>query len=136
MSVYSSKPDSVLRKAKDLYSLGKPRTALKALDGLLWNKQYRQWQPTHEKIMCFYVDLAVQYRINIKLILVQYRTICSTVQLASLEKVLKYYQKLCEDKVESVQASHQITLVQIDDLDENTPDDIINTAYSMNGMYS
>jgi len=130
MSSHYAKPENALRKASDLLSIRKPKAALRTLDVILTSKRHRQWQPTHEQIMIMYLDLAVNQRQNVKDALVQYRLICQAAQAQSLEKILRHYIQLSQQKVAKIQNRSGVNIQAIEDLDETTPDDLIAAAFS------
>ncbi len=83
--------------------LGKESQALKTLHHILTSKRYKTWQPTHEKIMETYIELAVSLRKNVKDAFVQYRIICHQQNIPSLKDVLEKYRKMAEDKADEAQ---------------------------------
>ena len=105
MSTHFAKPENALRKAKDLVRVSKPHAALKTLHSILLSKRFRQWTVTHEKIIQFYIDLAVEHRRSVKDALIQYRSICQQTNSASLDKVLRYYKQVATDKLNAVEVA-------------------------------
>jgi translation initiation factor 3 subunit A len=72
-----------------------------------------------EPIMLKYLTLCVELKRShvAKEGLYQYRNICQTVNVASLEKVVREYLSMAEKKTESARAESHQTVIDIDDLD-------------------
>jgi len=138
MSQHYAKPENALRKAQDLVAVGKPGAAIKTMHQILINRRYRLWSNTHEKIMLYYLDLSVSLRRSVKDGLVQYRMICGQAQTASMERVLKHYQKLAEERADAAaKQAEQInasataavdSVRDVEDLEEASPEALQHAA--------
>jgi translation initiation factor 3 subunit A len=103
----------------------KPGRALDALYDFIKSKRLRASNYSEkvlEPIMLKYLTLCVDLKKShvAKEGLYQYRNICQTVNVASLEKVVREYLAMAEKKTENArEASHQAVqaVVAIDDLD-------------------
>ena len=140
MSSHFAKPENALSKAQTLVSIGKPSAALKTLQGILSARRYRLWTPTHEEIMYLYIQVAVGLRRNVKDALLQYRMICQPTQMASLERVMRRYQQTAEEKANEAQAkaaeataAESTVSIDVDDLEEDSPESIMLAAMSGEG---
>ena len=148
MSSHFAKPENALRKARDLVRVSKESSALKTLHNILISKRFRLWQPTHEQIMYLYIELAVDLRRNVKDALIQYRSICQQ-NIASLDKVLRHYRQLAQQKTAEAEAKAAAEGVQLDqeiggaqpsaaaiggdDDDETSPESLLSLALSGEG---
>ncbi len=113
MSSHYAKPESALRKAKEFVRVNKESSALKTLQTIITSKRFRPWQPTHEKFVLYYIELAVNLRRNVKDALLQYRNIAQTNNLPSVEKTLRFYRELATQKVEEAELEAKNTTGEI-----------------------
>lgn len=82
-------PEAVLNRAVNMLDLGSETDAWVVLSKFLSSKK-RGWRTTHENMMDLFIDLSISLQRNPKDGFIQYKMICSTLHLDSLEK------KLCQ----------------------------------------
>ncbi|XP_057379990.1 eukaryotic translation initiation factor 3 subunit A-like [Daphnia carinata] len=136
MSRFYQRPENALKRANEFIEVGKPIRALDALAEVIKSKKYRSTtysEKVLEPIMIKYLELCVDLKkaYMAKEGLFQYRNMCQSVNVASLENVVRFYLNLAEEKTEAArQESHQ-AVVDIDDLDNvATPESILLSAVS------
>eukprot|EP00189_Rhodosorus_marinus_P010280 CAMPEP_0184745962 /NCGR_PEP_ID=MMETSP0315-20130426/8574_1 /TAXON_ID=101924 /ORGANISM="Rhodosorus marinus, Strain UTEX LB 2760" /LENGTH=929 /DNA_ID=CAMNT_0027218337 /DNA_START=98 /DNA_END=2887 /DNA_ORIENTATION=+ len=103
------KPEYALDRADQLISVGQEETALMALYNIITDntQKKRQWNVKYEGIMVKLMELCVKNRRQtlIKEALHKYRALCSTQNVASLEKVVRYLVKEGISKAEEARRS-------------------------------
>jgi len=136
MSRFYQRPENALKRANEFIEVGKPTRALDALAEVIKSKKYRSTtysEKVLEPIMTKYLELCVDLKkaYMAKEGLFQYRNMCQSVNVASLENVVRYYLNLAEEKTEAArQESHQ-AVIDVDDLDNvATPESILLSAVS------
>lgn len=100
-----ARPENALKRADELENVGQKQAALQALHDVVTSKRHRTWSKTYESIMFKLIDLCVEMkkRNQAKEALMQYRNMCQTVAINSLEEVIKYYLKKATEKAEEAQ---------------------------------
>ena len=135
MSRFNQKPENALKKANEFIDVGKPSRALETLYDVLKSKRNRT-APTNrilEPIMLKYLELCVELRKShsAKEGLFQYRNMCQTTNVASLEFVVKRYLELAEQKTAQSRKESNQAVLDVDDLDNiPTPEGILMRAVS------
>ncbi|CAG0920222.1 unnamed protein product [Notodromas monacha] len=130
------RPENALRRAEEFLDVDKPSRALDALYDFIKSKRLRASNLSEkvlEPIMLKYLTLCVDLKRShiAKEGLYQYRNICQSVNVASLEKVVREYLSMAEKKTETArEASHQ-AVIDIDDLDNViSPESLLLSAVS------
>jgi translation initiation factor 3 subunit A len=134
MSTFA-KPENALKRAEELINVGQKQDALQALHDLITSKRYRAWQKTHEKIMFKYIELCVDMQRGryAKDGLIQYRIICTQVNVNSLEEVIKHFMDLSTKRAELARSQAQALeeALDVDDLEaDRRPEDLMMSVVS------
>ncbi len=108
------RPENALKRSEELENVGQKNAALQVLHDVITGKRHRAtwtWSKTYEQIMFKHIDLVVEMRKRFygKEALSQYRNLCQTVNVASLEEVIKYYLKKASDKAEEAQSKAAVS---------------------------
>ncbi|CAB0010643.1 unnamed protein product, partial [Nesidiocoris tenuis] len=135
MARYSQRPENALKRANEFIDVGKPSRALETLYEVFRNKKwaYTWSESLLEPIMFKYLDLCVELKKSIiaKEGLFQYRNMFQSVNVGSLENVIRGYLRMAEEKTESAREKSQQAVIDIDDLDNlATPESILLSAVS------
>ncbi|KAK7792189.1 hypothetical protein R5R35_005144 [Gryllus longicercus] len=138
MARYGQRPENALKRANEFIEVGKPARALDALYEVFRNKKWAcTWtESVLQPIMFKYLDLCVELKKShiAKEGLFQYRNMFQSVNVGSLEKVIRFYLKMAEDRTEAAREQSQQAVVDIDDLDMlQTPESILLSAVSGEG---
>ncbi|KAL5719409.1 Eukaryotic translation initiation factor 3 subunit A [Ranunculus cassubicifolius] len=131
MSTFTN-PENALKRAEELEKVDQKAAALAALHDLITSKRYRgSWQKILERIMFKYVELCVDLR-NGSLAkdgLIQYRYVCQSVNVGSLEEVIKHFLQLSSERVENAKSKVQAledAALDVDDLEaDKRPEDLM-----------
>uniref|UniRef100_A0A1B6EIE9 Eukaryotic translation initiation factor 3 subunit A n=1 Tax=Cuerna arida TaxID=1464854 RepID=A0A1B6EIE9_9HEMI len=135
MARYGQRPENALKRANEFIEVGKPARALDTLYEVFKNKKwaYNWSESVLEPIMFKYLDLCVELKKShiAKEGLFQYRNMFQSVNVGSLENVIRGYLKTAEDRTEAAREQSQQAVVDIDDLDNlATPESILLSAVS------
>ncbi|KIJ45509.1 hypothetical protein M422DRAFT_29646 [Sphaerobolus stellatus SS14] len=131
-----SKPETVLKQAEGLISVGQSHAALQSLTEMFSSKRFRSTPlASLEPIMLRYIELCVDMRKGrtAKEGLMQYKNIAQNTSVASVEVVIKYFVQLADQKVQEAQekADKAVALTDVDDLEASeTPESILLGAVS------
>lgn len=131
-----SKPETVLKQAEGLVSVGQSHAALQSLTEMFSSKRFRSTPlASLEPIMLRFVELCVDMRKGrtAKEGLMQYKNIAQNTSVASIEVVIKRFVQLADAKVQEAQekADKAVALVDVDDLEASeTPEGILLGAVS------
>ncbi|KAF8527868.1 hypothetical protein BU17DRAFT_38847 [Hysterangium stoloniferum] len=131
-----SKPETVLKQAEGLISVGQSHAALQSLTEMFSSKRFRSTPlASLEPIMIRFVELCVDMRKGrtAKEGLMQYKNIAQNTSVASIEVVIKRFVQLADAKVQEAQekADKAVALVDVDDLEASeTPEGILLGAVS------
>lgn len=100
-----ARPENALKRSEELENVGQKNAALQVLHDIITSKKHRTWSKTYESIMFRHIDLVVAMRKRNygKEALMQYRNMCQSVNINSLEEVIKYYLKKASEKAEEAQ---------------------------------
>lgn len=136
MAPFVAKPETVLKQADGLISVGQYDAALQSLTEMFATKKFRNTPlASLEPIMIRFIGLCVDLRQGrtAKEGLMQYKNIAQNSSVASIEVVIKKFIELCDEKVEKAQeqANKIIGLADVDDLEASeTPESILLGAVS------
>ncbi|XP_049807625.1 eukaryotic translation initiation factor 3 subunit A [Schistocerca nitens] len=135
MARYVQRPENALKRANEFIEVGKPARALDTLYEVFRNKKwaYNWSESVLEPIMFKYLDLCVELKKShiAKEGLFQYRNMFQSVNVSSLENVIRGYLRTAEERTESAREQSQQAVVDIDDLDMlATPESILLSAVS------
>lgn len=135
MSRYSQRPENALKRANEFLEVGRPGRALDTLYEVFRNKKwaYNWSESVLEPIMFKYLELCVDLKKShiAKEGLFQYRNMFQSVNVGSLENVIRGYLKSAEERTEAAREQSQQAVVDIDDLDNlATPESILLSAVS------
>jgi translation initiation factor 3 subunit A len=131
-----SKPETVLKQAEGLVSVGQTHAALQSLTEMFSSKRFRSAPlASLEPIMVRFVELCVDMRKGrtAKEGLMQYKNIAQNSNVASIEVVISKFLQLADAKVQEAQAKaeQQVALTDVDDLEATeTPESILLGAVS------
>lgn len=155
MARYGQRPENALKRANGMYfsqsiwlttfflyakqyfsfhpefiEVGKPARALDTLQEVFRNKKwaYNWSESVLEPIMFKYLDLCVELKKShiAKEGLFQYRNMFQSVNVGSLENVIRGYLRMAEEKTENAREQSAQAVVDIDDLDNlATPESIL-----------
>ncbi|KAF7994771.1 hypothetical protein HCN44_004243 [Aphidius gifuensis] len=119
----------------EFIEVGKPARALDTLQEVFRNKKWTYSWPESvlEPIMFKYLDLCVDLKKShiAKEGLFQYRNMFQSVNVGSLENVIRGYLRMAEEKTDNARKQSQQAVVDIDDLDMlATPESILLSAVS------
>ncbi|CAG9538670.1 unnamed protein product, partial [Cercopithifilaria johnstoni] len=117
---FFQKPETALKRAHELISVGKEMDALETLHDTIKSKRHKQWTKTHEAIMLKHMELCVSLRRPhvAKDALFQYKTLTQQVAIKSLETVIQRFLELAQQKTEEAQKTSIEKVEEIDDLDQ------------------
>ncbi|KAL1498328.1 hypothetical protein ABEB36_009141 [Hypothenemus hampei] len=136
MARYGQRPENALKRANEFIEVGKPARALDTLQEVFRNKKwaYNNWsESVLEPIMFKYLDLCVELKKShiAKEGLFQYRNMFQSVNVGSLENVIRGYLRMAEEKTENAREQSAQAVIDIDDLDNlATPESILLSAVS------
>ncbi|XP_046475100.1 eukaryotic translation initiation factor 3 subunit A [Neodiprion pinetum] len=135
MARYGQRPENALKRANEFIEVGKPARALDTLQEVFRNKKwtYNWSESVLEPIMFKYLDLCVELKKShiAKEGLFQYRNMFQSVNVGSLENVIRGYLRMAEEKTEAARKQSQQAVIDIDDLDNlATPESILLSAVS------
>ncbi|XP_014252767.1 eukaryotic translation initiation factor 3 subunit A [Cimex lectularius] len=135
MARYSQRPENALKRANEFIDVGKPARALDTLYEVFRNKKwaYNWSESLLEPIMFKYLDLCVELKKSLiaKEGLFQYRNMFQSVNVGSLENVIRGYLRMAEEKTESAREQSHQAVIDIDDLDNvATPESLLLRAVS------
>ncbi|XP_046383797.1 eukaryotic translation initiation factor 3 subunit A isoform X2 [Ischnura elegans] len=135
MARYGQRPENALKRANEFIEVMKPARALDTLYEVFRNKKwaYNWSESVLEPIMFKYLDLCVELKKShvAKEGLFQYRNMFQSVNVGSLENVIRFYLRTAEERTEAAREQSQQAVVDIDDLDNlATPESILLSAVS------
>ncbi|XP_063232986.1 eukaryotic translation initiation factor 3 subunit A [Bacillus rossius redtenbacheri] len=135
MARYGQRPENALKRANEFIEVGKPARALDTLYEVFRNKKWAySWsESVLEPIMFKYLDLCVELKKShiAKEGLFQYRNMFQSVNVSSLENVIRGYLRTAEERTEAAREQSQQAVVDIDDLDMlATPESLLLSAVS------
>ncbi|KAF4622265.1 hypothetical protein D9613_009488 [Agrocybe pediades] len=130
-----SKPETVLKQAEGLVSVGQTHAALQSLTEMFSSKRFRLTPLTSlEPIMNRFIELCVDMRKGrtAKEGLMQYKNIAQNTSVQSIENVVNRFIQLADAKVREAQEKAAVkSAVDIDDLEASeTPESILLGAVS------
>lgn len=130
-----SKPETVLKQAEGLVSVGQTHAALQSLTEMFSSKRFRSTPLTSlEPIMHRFIELCVELRKGrtAKEGLMQYKNIAQNTSVQSIETVITRFVQLADVKVKEAQEKAAVkSAVEIDDLEASeTPESILLGAVS------
>lgn len=130
-----SKPETVLKQAEGLVSVGQANAALQSLTEMFSSKRFRTTPIAQlEPIMIRFVELCVDMRKSrtAKEGLMQYKNIAQNTSVGSIEVVIKKFISLADAKVQEAQEkAERAVAIEIDDLEASeTPESILLGAVS------
>ena len=131
-----SKPETVLRQAEGLISVGQTHAALQSLTEMFNSKRFRSTPVASlEPIMLRFIELCVDLHKGrtAKEGLMQYKNITQNTSVSSIELVIQRFIDLSNQKVQEAQAkaSQVVAIVDVDDLEASeSPEDILLSAVS------
>lgn len=105
-----ARPENALQRAEELLNVGQNKQALQVLHDTITNKKHRTWSKTFEEVMIKLVELAVDQknRNSAKEALMQYRNMCQSVAINSLEEVIKHYLDTATAKAEEARQQAEV----------------------------
>ncbi|CAG9760936.1 unnamed protein product [Ceutorhynchus assimilis] len=135
MARYGQRPENALKRANEFIEVGKPARALDTLQEVFRNKKwaYNWSESVLEPIMFKYLDLCVELKKShiAKEGLFQYRNMFQSVNVGSLENVIRGYLRMAEERTENAREQSAQAVIDIDDLDNlATPESILLSAVS------
>ncbi|KAJ7725963.1 hypothetical protein B0H16DRAFT_1698201 [Mycena metata] len=130
-----SKPETVLKQAEGLVSVGQTHAALQSLTEMFSSKRFRSTPlASLEPIMHRFVELCVDMRKGrtAKEGLMQYKNIAQNTSVQSIEAVITRFVHLADQKVREAQEKAAVKVaVDVDDLEASeTPESILLGAVS------
>ena len=130
-----SKPETVLKQAEGLVSVGQTHAALQSLTEMFSSKRFRSTPlASLEPIMFRFIELCVDMRKGrtAKEGLMQYKNIAQNTSVASIENVIMKFVQLADAKVREAQEKAAVqSAVEVDDLEASeTPESILLGAVS------
>ncbi|CAK1541796.1 unnamed protein product [Leptosia nina] len=135
MARYGQRPENALKRANEFMDLEKPARALDTLQEVFRNKKwaYNWSESVLEPIMFKYLELCVDLRKShiAKEGLFQYRNMFQSVNVGSLEQVIRGYLRMAEERTEAAREQSTQAVIETDDLDNlATPESILLSAVS------
>ncbi|KAM5541609.1 hypothetical protein V8D89_004799 [Ganoderma adspersum] len=130
-----SKPETVLKQAEGLVSVGQTHAALQSLTEMFSSKRFRSTPlASLEPIMLRFIELCVELRKGrtAKEGLMQYKNIAQNTSVASIEVVVNRFILLSDAKVQEAQEkADKAVALDVDDLEASeTPESILLGAVS------
>ncbi|KAL4265777.1 translation initiation factor 3 subunit A [Pleurotus pulmonarius] len=131
----ATRPETVLKQAEGLVSVGQTHAALQSLTEMFSSKKFRSTPLTSlEPIMHRFVELCVEMRKGrtAKEGLMQYKNIAQNTSVQSIENVITRFVELADKKVREAQEKAAIKVaLDVDDLEASeTPESILLGAVS------
>lgn len=135
MSRQYQRPENALKRASEFIDVGKPNRALEVLYEVIKRGKMRNTysEKLLEPIMFKYLELCVDLKKShlAKEGLYQYRNIFQSVNVSSLETVVRHYLSLADERTEAARKESHQAVVDVDDLDNlATPEEILLSAVS------
>ncbi|XP_045606650.1 eukaryotic translation initiation factor 3 subunit A [Procambarus clarkii] len=135
MSRSYQRPENALKRASEFIDVGKPNRALEVLYEVIKRGKMRNTfsEKLLEPIMFKYLELCVDLKKShlAKEGLYQYRNIFQSVNVSSLETVVRHYLTLADERTEAARKESHQAVVDVDDLDNlATPEEILLSAVS------
>ncbi|XP_042213227.1 eukaryotic translation initiation factor 3 subunit A-like [Homarus americanus] len=135
MSRSYQRPENALKRASEFIDVGKPNRALEVLYEVIKRGKMRNTysEKLLEPIMFKYLELCVDLKKShlAKEGLYQYRNIFQSVNVSSLETVVRHYLSLADERTEAARKESHQAVVDVDDLDNlATPEEILLSAVS------
>jgi len=135
MSRSYQRPENALKRASEFIDVGKSNRALEVLYEVIKRGKMRNSfsEKVLEPIMIKYLELCVDLKKShlAKEGLYQYRNIFQSVNVSSLESVVRHYLQLAEERTEAARKESHQAVVDIDDLDNlTTPEEMLLSAVS------
>ncbi|KAI8976390.1 hypothetical protein BD414DRAFT_167349 [Trametes punicea] len=130
-----TKPETVLKQAEGLVSVGQTHAALQSLTEMFSSKRFRSTPlASLEPIMLRFIELCVELRKGrtAKEGLMQYKNIAQNSSVASIETVINRFIQLADAKVQEAQEkADKAVALDVDDLEASeTPESILLGAVS------
>ncbi|THU95999.1 hypothetical protein K435DRAFT_778778 [Dendrothele bispora CBS 962.96] len=130
-----SKPETVLKQAEGLVSVGQTHAAIQSLTEMFASKRFRSTPLTSlEPIMNRFIELCVETRKGrtAKEGLMQYKNLAQNTNVQSIETVITKFVQLADAKVREAQEKAAVQIaVDVDDLEASeTPESILLGAVS------
>ena len=130
-----TKPETVLKQAEGLVSVGQTHAALQSLTEMFSSKRFRSTPlASLEPIMLRFIELCVELRKGrtAKEGLMQYKNIAQNTSVASIEVVVNRFIQLSDAKVQEAQEkADKAVALDVDDLEASeTPESILLGAVS------
>ncbi|KAJ7058572.1 translation initiation factor eIF3a [Mycena amicta] len=130
-----SKPETVLKQAEGLVSVGQTHAAIQSLTEMFSSKRFRSTPlASLEPIMHRFIELCVETRKGrtAKEGLMQYKNIAQNTSVQSIEAVITRFVKLADTKVKEAQEKAAVKVaVDVEDLEASeTPESILLGAVS------
>ncbi|KAF7291111.1 Eukaryotic translation initiation factor 3 subunit A [Mycena indigotica] len=130
-----SKPETVLKQAEGLVSVGQTHAAIQSLTEMFSSKRFRSTPlASLEPIMHRFIELCVETRKGrtAKEGLMQYKNIAQNTSVQSIEAVITRFVQLADQKVKEAQEKAAVKVaVDVDDLEASeTPESILLGAVS------
>lgn len=98
------KPENALKRAEELILVGQKEAALQTLQLVFTGsgRRFRTWAKIYEDIIIRHLELCCEVRNGkyAKEALQQYRNMCQSVNVTSLEEVIKFFMKKAGEKAE------------------------------------
>lgn len=129
-STFRVQRNNTFNQFTEFIEVGKPVRALDTLQEVFRNKKwaYNWSESVLEPIMFKYLDLCVELKKShiAKEGLFQYRNMFQSVNVGSLENVIRGYLRMAEEKTENAREQSAQAVIDIDDLDNlATPESIL-----------
>ncbi|KAL0948014.1 hypothetical protein HGRIS_010637 [Hohenbuehelia grisea] len=130
----SSRPETILKQAEGLVSVGQTHAALQSLTEMFSSKRFRSTPlASLEPIMHRFVELCVDMRKGrtAKEGLMQYKNIAQNTSVQSIESVITRFVQLADAKVREAQEKAAVVALDVEDLEASeTPESILLGAVS------
>lgn len=107
------RPENALKRADELLHVGQKQAALQNLHKVFTGsgRRFRTWSTVYEKIILRHLDLCCDMRKGkyAKEALQQYRNMCQSVSISSLEEVITQFMRRAGEKADEAQIASDVS---------------------------
>jgi len=111
------KPENALKRAEELLRVGQKQAALQTLHNVFTSssRRYRTWSTVYETIIVRHLDLCCEMRKgrHAKEALQQYRNMCQTTNISSLEDVITHFMTRAQEMADEARAASDVCQITI-----------------------
>lgn len=106
------RPENALKRAEELLRVGQKQAALQTLHNVFTGsgRRFRTWSSMYETIIIRHLDLCCEMRKGryAKEALQQYRNMCQSASIQSLEEAITHFMKRAQEKADEARAASDV----------------------------